>query len=156
MAGTRRYATSRAPRPRATRSTSASCTDVRVQAVAAIRALLAATSHAFRDPADPSARLIPQMWTEALRDERVRGRARDGYATVLAVLARFAARLDDLPHGTSPTGAAHVWLALMQGYTLQRLMLGPAFDDAAFREAARAAFGRARAAQRDRSTHPPL
>jgi AcrR family transcriptional regulator len=106
----------------------------------AIGALLAATSRAFRDPADPSARLVPQMWTEALRDERVRARAAASYAQVLRRLSELAERLDDLPSGMTAAGAAHVWLALMQGYTLQRLMLGAAFDDAAFREAARAAF----------------
>lgn len=113
--------------------------DVRT-AADAIGALLAATSWAFRDAADPSARLVPQMWTEALRDERVRARANAGYAQVLRRLAELAERLDDLPLGMTPAGAAHVWLALMQGYTLQRLMLGRAFDDAAFRDAARVAF----------------
>lgn len=106
----------------------------------AIATLLTATSWAFREPAEPSASLVPQMWTEALRDERVRERARSGYVTVLGVLTRFAARLDVLPPGMTPAGAAHVWLALMQGYTLQRLILGSAFDDEAFRQAARAAF----------------
>lgn len=105
--------------------------------------LLVAAARAFHEPDDPSVRLVPQMWTEALRDERVRASAGAGYAQLLRHLAALAERLDDLPPGMTPPGAAHVWLALMQGYLLQRLILGPAFDDAAFRGAARVAFRRA-------------
>lgn len=99
-----------------------------------IDALLDATEQIFVERDDATSRLVPQMWTEALRRPSVGDRTRDAYRSIVQ---RLASRVDPSHATGDAIGIAHVWLALMQGYTLQRLILGNDFDAAAFRTAAR-------------------
>jgi AcrR family transcriptional regulator len=99
----------------------------------------------FDDPDNHDARVLPHVWTEALRHPTTLVAVRASYASVLDVLERSIAarRARGERHPImAPRGAAHLVLALLQGFMLQRLLLGPEFDEAAFRAAARAALGR--------------
>jgi TetR/AcrR family transcriptional regulator, transcriptional repressor of aconitase len=101
---------------------------------------LDAAATVFDATVDTYARLLPQVWTEALRDPTVQAHVRTSYEAILGVLAARAAVIEaasGLPVGTSPRGVAHLVLATMQGFMLQRLLLGPELDVAAFRAAAR-------------------
>lgn len=94
----------------------------------------------FDDPENHDARLLPHVWTEALRDEAVQAVVRASYVAVLETLTQSMAATR-LPDGMSPRGAAHLVLATLQGFMLQRLLLGPEFDERAFRAATRVAMG---------------
>ena len=107
---------------------------------ALVDAELDATSSVFDAPVDTYARLLPQVWTEALRDPTIQAHVRTSYEAILGVLAERAAAVEaasGLPVGVSPRGVAHLVLATMQGFMLQRLLLGPALDVPAFHAAAR-------------------
>lgn len=93
------------------------------------------------DPAAEDARLLPQVWTEALRDPAIAALTRSSYGAILDALTERAGELHargGLPDGMSPRGAAHLVLAVLQGYSLQRLLLGPVLDEPALRAAIRA------------------
>jgi AcrR family transcriptional regulator len=107
---------------------------------ALVDAALDAASEVFGASVDTYARLLPQVWTEALRDPTIQAYVRASYEAVLRVLASRAATIEaehGLPAGATPRGVAHLVLATMQGFMLQRLLLGPTMDVAAFRAAAR-------------------
>lgn len=92
------------------------------------------------DPAVQDARLLPQVWTEALRDPAIAALARASYGAILDALTERTAELHErggLPEGMSPRGAAHLTLAVLQGSTLQRRLLGPLLDEDALRSAIR-------------------
>jgi AcrR family transcriptional regulator len=98
----------------------------------------------FDEPGNHDARLLPNVWTEALRDPTIQLVVRRSYVAVIDLLARSASALQTrgaLPAGMTPRGAAHLVLATLQGFMLQRLLLGPEFDERGFRAAARAALG---------------
>ena len=107
---------------------------------ALVDAALDAAAAVFDASVDTYARLLPQVWTEALRDPTIQVHVRTSYEAILGVLATRAATIEaaaGLPVGTTPRGVAHLVLATMQGFMLQRLLLGPTMDVAAFRAAAR-------------------
>ncbi len=93
------------------------------------------------DHAVQDARLLPQVWTEALRDPGIAALVRASYGAILETLTERTSALHDrgaLPDGMTPRGAAHLLLAVLQGSTLQRLLLGPLLDQDALRAAIRA------------------
>jgi AcrR family transcriptional regulator len=86
------------------------------------------------------ARLLPQVWTEALRNPLVATRVRGAYARIFDRLEEFVVRLkasDALPDELDPRGAAHVLLAILQGYMLQRLIVGTDIEPGSYVGAAR-------------------
>lgn len=86
------------------------------------------------------ARLLPQVWTEALRNPVVAERVRGAYARIFDRLEELVLRLkalETLPGGLDPRGAAHVLLAILQGYMLQRLIVATDVDPGSYVRAAR-------------------
>lgn len=88
-----------------------------------------------------NARLLPQIWSEALRDEAIGAHVRISYANVLEALTKRATHIEaaaGLPAGATPRSVAHVVLATVQGFVLQRVLLGADLDVDAFRSATHA------------------
>ena len=72
------------------------------------------------------AKLLPQLWTQAVRDEAIRLRAQKFYRTLLAHFTgnvRRAQASGSLSAELDADGVAQVGLALVQGFMVQRLML---------------------------------
>ncbi|GGR12492.1 TetR/AcrR family transcriptional regulator [Deinococcus ruber] len=70
--------------------------------------------------------LLPQLWTEAARDEAIRGRAQMFYGRLLAHFRGSIEREQANGHLSADLNAeavAQVGLALIQGYMVQRLLL---------------------------------
>lgn len=76
---------------------------------------------------DQRARLAVQVWAEALRDPELADLVADIYRRVRDRFALLAARARDdgqLPAGTDPDSVGAVLFGLVQGYLLQRLLVG--------------------------------
>lgn len=85
----------------------------------------------FSGPESDYARLLPQVWTEALRNPAVATTVREAYGRIFDMLEDLIVRLQTdrrLPADLDPRGAGHVLFALVQGYMLQRLMVGADLD----------------------------
>jgi len=82
------------------------------------------------DGSEPFARLLPQVWSEAMRNETIRQR---GYKVYRALLDHFVSIIQPaqaqgtLRSDLDPDGTSRVMLGLVQGFILQRMLLG---DDA--------------------------
>jgi AcrR family transcriptional regulator len=100
-----------------------------------IPASIQAAEQILSTPLGQMAQLLPQLWTEALRNEAVRQRAQTLYRTLqdhFGGIARQAQQAGHLPASVDAQGMAHVAVALIQGYLVQRLMLGEAIDTALY------------------------
>ena len=78
--------------------------------------------------ADDQLRTAIQGWGEALRNEELRGRAREGFAVVgarVSALVELSQDAGRISRAASPEQAARVVLALIPGFILQRALLGP-------------------------------
>ena len=76
---------------------------------------------------DQRARLAVQVWAEALRDPELAELVADIYQRVrdrLTLLATRAAEDGQLPAGADPGSVGAVLFGLVQGYLLQRLLVG--------------------------------
>ncbi len=84
-------------------------------------------------PADELRRTVIQGWGEALRNDELHARAREGFGAVRSRVATLIGRAQDagrMSADTSPEQAAHVVIALIPGFILQRTLLGaPAPED---------------------------
>jgi len=89
---------------------------------------LRAAARAFILPLDSAGerqdrRVAIQLWSEALRNPRLRARARTGIARprrVLADLVRDGQRRGDVTKSLDPDNAARAMIALFQGFVLQK------------------------------------
>ena len=89
-----------------------------------IPASIAVMQHILTDQAS-TVRLLPQLWTEALRDEAINERTQQLYRTLLAHFAgqaRQAQANGVMPAALDPQGFARVMLSLIQGFLVQRLI----------------------------------
>jgi AcrR family transcriptional regulator len=81
---------------------------------------------------DGPMRLAVQVWSEALRDERIAATARTVYSRfrhTFVALAERAVESGDLPAGTDPRAVGAALFSLVIGYGLQRMLTGsPARD----------------------------
>ncbi len=113
-----------------------------------IPASIVAADQILSTPLGLTAQLLPQLWTESLRNEVVRRRAQVLYQTLLnhfAGVARQAQQDSHLPASVDAQGLAHVAVALIQGYLVQRLMLGEAINTALYLRAVRQLLGESEA-----------
>ena len=77
--------------------------------------------------AEPFARLLPQVWSEAMRNETIRQRGKKVYASLLehfSSIIRRAQEQGNLRDDLDPDGTSRVMLGLVQGFILQRMLLG--------------------------------
>lgn len=75
---------------------------------------------------EPFTRLLPQIWSEAMRDKRIHERGQSVYLTLLASfegIIRRAQAEGNLPADFNANGTAHIMLALVQGYILQTMLM---------------------------------
>jgi AcrR family transcriptional regulator len=81
---------------------------------------------------DGPMRLAVQVWSEALRDERIGATARTVYTRfrgTFVALAERAVATGELPAGTDPRAVGAALFSLVIGYTLQKMLTGsPARD----------------------------
>ncbi|GHF53890.1 AcrR family transcriptional regulator [Deinococcus metalli] len=77
-------------------------------------------------PDEPLIRLLPQIWSEALRNDAIRSRGQELYRDLLAhfaALVRRAQVAGTLSPDLSPDATAQTMLALIQGHLLQAMLL---------------------------------
>lgn len=85
------------------------------------------------------ARLLPQVWTEALRNPEVARHVQASYRQIIDHLYQLTERMQrqgTLDASLDPRGVAHVMLAAVQGFMLQKLLLAQDLDPATYLTAA--------------------
>ncbi|WP_309571784.1 TetR/AcrR family transcriptional regulator [Deinococcus sp.] len=85
------------------------------------------------------ARLLPQVWTEALRNPAVALHVQASYRQILDHLYQLTERMQrqgTLDDDLDPRGVAHVMLSAVQGFMLQKLLLRQDLDPATYLAAA--------------------
>jgi AcrR family transcriptional regulator len=85
------------------------------------------------------ARLLPQVWTEALRNPDVALHVQASYRQIIDHLYHLTERMQrqgTLDDSLDPRGVAHVLLATIQGFMLQKLLLRQDLDPATYLAAA--------------------
>lgn len=104
-----------------------------------VRGALGVAVRTFADTTLPYARLLPQVWTEALRDPAIHARVQ---ATYGLIIEHFRDRARDMQaRGTlapdlDPRGVGHVLLSAVQGFVLQKLLLAQDLDPDVYAAAA--------------------
>jgi AcrR family transcriptional regulator len=72
-------------------------------------------------------KLMPQFWAEAMRNEMIREKAIQFYSLMEHQLSEVVKRAQDqglIPSAIPPRGIAQIVISLIQGYLLQKMMLG--------------------------------
>lgn len=80
-------------------------------------------------------RVLPQVWTEALRSPAILKVVRAKYSGIIGHFEQLARQMQaggTLRGDLDPVGVAHLMLSTLQGYILQKLLLGEAFSDEAY------------------------
>lgn len=106
-------------------------------------AALTAAQQTFSGSQLQYARLLPQVWTEALRNPGVAQHVQQSYGVILGHLRGRVAQMQaggTLGADLNPAGVAHVTLAAVQGFMLQKLILGDDLDEPSYLSAARRMF----------------
>lgn len=104
-----------------------------------LRGALGVSLRTMADPDLPYARLLPQVWTEALRHPAIQERVQ---ATYGRIIEHFRERARDMQaRGTlapdlDPRGVGHVLLSAVQGFVLQKLLLAQDLDPDVYAAAA--------------------
>ncbi|CAM3315790.1 hypothetical protein DESA109040_07805 [Deinococcus saxicola] len=100
---------------------------------------LGAASQTFDNTQINYARLLPQVWTEALRNPDIARQVQGSYGQIIEHLCGLAAQMQaggTLDPQLDPRGVAHVMLSAVQGFMLQKLMLAQDIDSATYAAAA--------------------
>lgn len=108
-----------------------------------IDAALTAAQQTFSGQQLQYARLLPQVWTEALRNPGVARHVQQSYGVILNHLRERVTQMQaggTLDADLDPVGVAHVTLAAVQGFMLQKLILGDHLDEPSYLAAARQMF----------------
>lgn len=95
-------------------------------------------SAATADQNTTLARLLPQVWTEAMRNPEIAAKVAQGYQQIIGHFEAFITELQQQGKFSSAlpaSGVAQVILSVLQGYQLQMLLLGKYLDTAAYLEA---------------------
>ncbi|WP_420595479.1 TetR/AcrR family transcriptional regulator [Deinococcus sp.] len=93
----------------------------------------------FSGPQLEYARLLPQVWTEALRNPEIARHAQGSYQQIIDHFYTLTLRMQaagTLSAGLDPRGVAHVMLATVQGFMLQKLLLSHDLDPSTYLAAA--------------------
>ena len=83
-------------------------------------------------------RVLPQVWTESLRSPAVQKVVRQKYGAIIEhfeTLVQGMQQEDALHDGANPAGVAHLMLSTLQGFILQKMLLGEGFPEEAYLEA---------------------
>lgn len=111
----------------------------------AIALCIQAASRLLQQGDTPYSRILPQAWTEALRNPEIAALVNAKYRPILQHfedMARQMQQRGDLDGDLDPAGVAQVMLAAVQGFIVQKLILNHQVDDRVYAATAARLFTR--------------